>query len=42
MKSVEVRQQLVEALRLDLIGPDAIENWARPTRCCPSRRRAGI
>ena len=35
MKSVEVRQQLVEALRLDLIGPDAIEKLGTPDEVLP-------
>ncbi len=35
MKSVEVRQQLVEALRLDLIGPDAIERLGTPDEVLP-------
>jgi hypothetical protein len=35
MKSVEVRQQLVEALRLDLIGPDAIEELGIPDEVLP-------
>ena len=35
MKSVDVRQQLVEALRLDLIGPDAIEELRTPDEALP-------
>ncbi len=30
MKSVEVRQHLVDALRLDLVGPDASRNLGTP------------
>ncbi len=35
MKSVEVRQQLVEALRLDLIGPDPVRNLGTPDEVLP-------
>ena len=35
MKSVEVRQQLVEALRLDLIGPDLARNLGTPDEVLP-------
>ena len=35
MKPVDVRQQLVEALRLDLIGPDAIEKLGTPDEVLP-------
>ena len=35
MKSVEVRSQLVEALRLDLIGPDAVEKLGTPDEILP-------
>ncbi len=35
MTSVEVRQQLVDTLRLDLIGPDAIEKLGTPNEVLP-------
>jgi hypothetical protein len=35
MTSVEVRQQLVEALRLDLIGPDPVRNLGAPDEALP-------
>jgi hypothetical protein len=35
MKSAEVRQQLVEALRLDLIGPDPVRNLGAPDEALP-------
>ncbi len=35
MKSAEVRQQLVDALRLDLVGPDATRNLGTPDEVLP-------
>ena len=35
MTSVEVRSQLVDALRLDLIGPDATEKLGTPDESLP-------
>jgi hypothetical protein len=35
MPSVDVRSQLVDALRLDLVGPDAIEKLGTPDEVLP-------
>ena len=40
LKSVEVRGKLVDALRLDLVGPSDI--LATPKKLCLSLLRAGI
>ena len=40
MEPVHVRHQLVEALRLDLVGPE--DGSGTPRKSCPSARRPGI
>ena len=39
MTAAEVRSKLVEALKLDLVGPG--QHWVIPLKCYPNRRRAG-